>query len=358
MKKLLSIILFFISVQVYSQVDNLAKNTAIYNKLKQKYETELKEMPTSAIPHWNHANELSKVTFNASRKAPGFYLKALEIDSTNAGIYKDFGNYLFNENDLQSAYYCFEKGKHYSPNDKYFDEKIKELEEIALKKRLYWELHKLPNRDRFIEEVPEMSFQKMTDYESLFKQTKKGAFEYSKLAERFKSNPNNLTAKECFFLLIGQVQQDHYKPYNYEDEKRLQELIQMEKIDESIEFAEKLLEREPTNLLVLRELLYCCRVKEDKIKITEIEDRLKRLFSGFLYSGDGSCERPIVTLSVKEEYPIAIYLGYDPVKVVDSQSICNEQMTDKMLVDKEEIKEHLYFNYTPIFKWMNSKMKE
>lgn len=349
MKILLSTILFFVIVQASSQVDNFEKNVAINKELKEKYEAELEDMPNSAIPHWNHANELSKVMFGASNNAANFYIKALRIDSTNAEIYKDFGNFLLKNNDRQNAYFCFERGKKINPSDEYFTQKLNEIEELALKKKKYWELHSLPVRDKSIEEIPEMSFEEMADYKKLFKLTNKGDFEFAKLAAKFKSNPNSLNAKECFFLLIGQVQQEYYKPYNYEDEKQLQSLTQMGKIDEALEYSENLLEIEPTNILALRELLYCYRVKENELKITETENRLKKLFSGFLYSGDGSCDRPIVTLSVQEEYPISIYLGYSPVKVVKNQSLCNGLFIDNMLMNNEGIEEYLYFNYEPIF---------
>jgi hypothetical protein len=355
MKNLFLLIILSISFNLHSQVDNLAKNTAIHKKLEDKYKAELKESPNSAVPHWNHANNLAKVTFNASKNAPEFYMKALEIDSNNSEIYKDFGNYFYDIGNMKNAYYCFNKVKSLNPNDISVDDKLNKILEEANKNKKYWELHQLPIRDKSIEKISDYSFKELTDYKTLFKQTNKGKYEYKKLSDKFKKNPNLLNSEESFFLLIGQTQQSNYKPYNYNDEKEMQNLTQSNEIELAIKFGVNILNTEPVNILIMRELLYCYRVKEDEVLINDIENRLRKLFSGLLYSGDGTCEKPIITLSPQEEYPLAMYLGYSPIKVIDTQFICKELMTDKMQVEsaKGEI-EYLHFNYTPIAIWLTS----
>ena len=349
MKNLFLLITLSISFNLHSQVDNLARNTAIHKNLKEKYKAELKENPNSAAPHWNHANGLAKVTFNASKNAPEFYMKALEIDSNNYEIYKDFGNYLYDIGNMKNAYFCFNKVKILNPNDKSIDDKVKKNLEEANKNKKNWELHQLPNRDKSIEKTSDYSFKELTDYKTLFKHTSKGKYKYKKLSSSFKKNPNLLNSKETFFLLIGQTQQSNYMPYNYKDEKKMQNLTQSNEIELAIKFGENILNTEPLNILIMRELLYCYRVKEDEVLIKDIENRLRKLFSGLLYSGDGTCEKPIITLSPQEEYPLALYLGYHPIKVIDTQFICNELMTDKMLVESTNGEsEYLHFNYTPI----------
>lgn len=345
-------------MQAYSQVDNYAKNTAIANQLEEKYKAELKAMPNSAIPHWNHANELSKLTFRASENAPEFYVRALKIDSTNTDLYLDAGNYFMNIEDYQSAYYCFSKGAALDSTLSVFIKGINKIDEIYAQKRLYWELHELPELDPAMVDNSDMSFEELTDYGTLFEKTRKGKFDYAKLVGRLRNTPKSLSPKEAFFLLLGQTQQEFYKPYNYDDEQKMQALTKEDKIDEALAFGEDLVRKEATNILVLRELLYCYRVKEDDEKIKRTEVQLQKLFGGMLYSGDGSCERPIVTLSVQEEYPTAIYMGFKTKASPSTVTDCGTPNVDKMPVVKDGLEGYLHFNYSPIFIWATSAIKD
>lgn len=355
--KILFIFLLLFSFASKAQTDNYSKNSKISDSLKTIYSEELSELPNSSAPHWNHANRISKVKFNLSKQAPKFYIKAIEIDSTNYKIYKDFGDYCLNIKDYESAYLCYIEGKKYSSDDSYFDKKIVELKTVYNKKNEYWALHKLPEIDVKKLNNKKISHEILINYENLNKKTKKGKYEYSKLIKEFNKNPENLNAVQMFYLIYGQTLQSYYSPYNYKDEQLIQELTKSNDIDKAIHSAEKILTIEPLNILVLRELLYCYRVKKNLTKINEIENKLIKIFEGIIISGDGSCKKPYITFSVQEEYPIAIYLGKTPVKIVDSQTKCNSFMTDKMLVKNENNEDSfIYFNYTPIFNWAKDKI--
>jgi hypothetical protein len=357
MKKILSL-LFFISLASQAQTDNYSKNSKTSDSLKNIYTEELKKSPNSSIPHWNHANRISKVKFNLSKQAPKFYIKAIEIDSTNSKIYKDFGDYCFNIKDYESAYLCYMEGKKYSSNDSDFDKKIEKIKTANNEKNEYWTLHKLPVIDNTkFKDYEKINHNVLTDYDNLNKKTKKGKYEYSKLVKAFNKNPKKLNPVQMFYLLYGQTLQSYYSPYNYKDEQLIQKLTKSNDIDKAIYTAENVLSIEPLNILVLRELLYCYRVKKNLKKTNEIENKLVKIFEGILISGDGSCQKPYITFSVQEEYPIVVYLGNTPVKVVDSQTKCNSFMTDKMLVrNKENEDMFIHFNYTPILNWAQSKM--
>lgn len=339
----------------FSQVDNYQKNKKIYDSLKAKYDEELKANPKSALPHWNYAKALEKLTFRASEQAPKYYMKAIEIDSTNARIYQDLGDYFFKDENLRAAYYCYNKGLELDANNKALmarkakvDIKFKEIEE-------YWRLHQLPEYKGLDDaHKPKMSFKELTNFPKLFKETQKGKFSYGTLSKIFEQKPDQLNPKQMFYLLIGQTQQKYYKPYNYNDEKRMQQLIKAQKIKEAISFGESLVKVELVNMLILRELMYCYRKTGQKMKALAIEMKLSKIFEGVLFSGNGSCERPFIILSVQEEYLFCSYLGYRPLKA--SQARCAGQMTDKMLVkNANKDQSFVYFNYTPIYLVMRDK---
>lgn len=337
-------------------MDNYLKNKATREALEEEYKKELEVNPNSAIPHLNHANRLSQLTFNAKNSAPEFYLKALNIDSTNVKIYIDFGDFLTENGDYENAYYLFKRGLDLDPENKELILRISQIEEKARQEDEYWELHKLPeiqsldiNRD--------LTFKERTNFPKLYEETKKGKYAYDKLVSIFKSNPEKLNEKQMFYLLIGRTQQGNFNPYNYKDEVKIQELTR-ENVSEAQQFGEKIIEEEPLNLLVLRELLYCYRKANKPELIIATENKIKKIFLGMLYSGDGTCDQPFLTVSVQEEYPLCVYIGYQPIKVVDNQSNCSGQISDKMLVkNKDNFDDYLFFNYTPLFMWLSSKTK-
>ncbi len=343
-----TITLLFICSSIFSQVDNYSKNKGILDSLNSIYKLELLKDSTSAIPHWNHAKRLEKVTFNAEKNAPKYYNIALNIDSTNAEIYKDYGNYFLRHEQFKYAYFLFKQGQMYNEKDSYFTEKLIEIKLKIQQEEKYWELHKLPVYNPI--EKPKTDFKKLIDYNRIDSLIEKGQYAYDKLSTAFYENPALLNNKEMFYLILGQSNQAYFKPYNFDDEEKIQQLTWANRIDEAISFGEKIILIEPLNIIVLRELIFCYRIKGNVKKSKNAEIKLSKIFNGFMYSGDGSKDKPIVTLSTQEEYIIARYMGYDNVKYNGTTTNSNNLFLDKMVVSKQNgEKKILYFNFTPIY---------
>ncbi|WP_196889386.1 DUF4919 domain-containing protein [Aureivirga sp. CE67] len=351
MKNIYFIIIYFCTFSLFAQVDNYAKNKKQLEEINAIYEKELKEKPNSYEPYLNHANRLAKLKSNASNTAVEYYIKAMDLDSTNnREIYKGLGDFCLEKKDLELASMVYNAGLRFTPNDSYFIQKIEEIEEKEKENQLFRDLHSMPVYDEKKITV-DMSFEERTNYNVLFKEVKKGKYSYEKLSSTFKVNPEKLSPKEMFYLTIGFTQQDNFKPYNLNDENKLRELTSDGKIDEALDFGTKVISKEPLNIIILNELLYCYRVNKDEINIKFTEQKLTKILEGILYSGNGTCEDPYLTICPKEEYYFGFYLNYKTMKVVNTQKMCGELFTDEMLAkDKNGNENYIYFNYTPIFK--------
>src|SRR6187549_4124670 len=83
-----------IAIDGLSQKDNTKKNNKISKSENERYEKDLKAHPNSAETHWRHANIVGAYNFKEAEEAWRYYEMALKIDSTNAAIWSDFGDYL------------------------------------------------------------------------------------------------------------------------------------------------------------------------------------------------------------------------------------------------------------------------
>ncbi len=360
MKNTLVICLVILCLPMWlqAQVDNLARNTKISEELESQYKKDLEEAPNSAVPHWKYANALGKVSFRASDLAWKYYDLALSVDSTNAEIYFDYAKYMADKKQYTAALNLFDLALQFKPEYAAAKSEKESVANIVKKEDEYWKLKAMPSTVKDFRR-PVEDYKKLIDYKKLFKQTadKKGKYYYPKLLGMYLENPDFLSDMEMYMLMLGRTQQADFKPYNYKEEIALQDLTHEDKIAEATALGEKLLQEDPLNLLVLRDLLFCYRKTGQAAKVSACEKRIVKIMDGILFSGNGSCDQPFMTISVQEEYIFVGYIGFSSTRNV-VQETCNGPRTDKMKVvrkiDREE--DFIHFNIDVLFSTMAKKL--
>ncbi|MFD2720439.1 DUF4919 domain-containing protein [Hymenobacter monticola] len=343
---------------LFAQVDNRAKNGKVLDALEAQYQQALKADPNGAAPHWHHANALAKVTFRASQTAWQYYELALRKDSLNANIYQDYAAYLAANQAYKQALAQYDKGLALAPTQPDLLAGQARVQQLIRQQEEYAALHRLPVRAGAAAKVS--NFAELTDFAKLLPLTQQaeGAYAYPALAAKFRQDPAAPTPHEML-LLLGATARPDYKPYNYDAEQALQQLAADGKTEELIRQGEALLAQEPVNVLALQELLYGYRKQGNNLQVARVEQRLRSIFEGVLYGGDGSCEQPYLSISPQEEYVFVQYLGLQPTRNV-SQTSCAGFFTDKLLVVDKSAEtsgqqKPVYFNYTPIMLSMRGR---
>ena len=336
----------------FSQVDNYQKNKKTSEEAEVAYKKDLKKNPKSALPHWRYANVMAEFTFNAYKDAWKYYLKALDIDSTNTDIYFDFSNYLaYKLNEVEDAKAVCEKGLQFVPDNQKLKDNLKKFDEIIEKNNEKVRLYSFDKTDnRFIQH--NLEYSDIANFDSLSKvvTVETSNFKYEKLLNDFIGG-KALTDYEVYLMLIGYTQTENYNPYNYNAIDNIYELAGNEQIDEAIKKGEELLNANPLNPSLNRVLMYCYRKKDNNAKAEYYHNRILAVFSAMLFTGQGTCEKPYVTFWVKEEYNFARYIGLSPTGQY-STGACTGGMADKLETynAKTDDKEIIHFNIMPIFK--------
>ncbi|MFN0213489.1 MAG: DUF4919 domain-containing protein [Saprospiraceae bacterium] len=345
--------LFLGSLQLgTAQTGQMRQNAKISKKAAAAYNKDLKKNPNSALPHWKYANVVAEFSFLEFKDAWKYYLKALEIDSTNADIYFDFSNYLTNKlNDLNLAIGVCEKGLEFAPDNIKLKDNCKRLGDIIEKRNESIRLYSFDKTDkRFIPH--NMEYSDIANIDSLSKVVtdEKSDFKYEKKLDNF-NREILLTDYEVYLLLIGYSQTEDYNPYNYNAIDILYSMASNGQIDKAILYGEELLKTNPLNPTLNRELMYCYRKKGDGIKAEYYHKRMLTVFNAMLFTGQGTCEKPYVTFWVKEEYNFVRYLGLSPTGQ-HSMASCAGGMGDKLGThnSKTEAEEMIHFNIMPIIK--------
>lgn len=336
----------------FSQVDNYQKNKKISEEEDARYKNDLEANPNSAEPHWQHANRMAEFTFNAYKSAWNYYNKALEIDSTNADIYKDYGDYLADKlGAIEEAKVIYEKGLRYSPDRKDIKEKIEEVNSAITKRDEDIQLRSFGTTDK--KQISHNhSYSNLTNFDSLktIVSNRKGKYHYDTNLDKFLTD-QSLDNYEIYLLLIGYAQTKDYNPYNYMDMDNLHLLADAGQYDEAIKKGQELIKVNPLNPTIYQELMYCHRKKGDNETAVKYQNRIQSIFNAMLYTGDGTCEKPYLTFWVKEEYNFARYVGLSPTGQC-STGMCAGGMADKLEVYNPATKEKeiIHFNIMPIFK--------
>src|ERR1017187_1170663 len=91
------ILLFLLAADCAAKESKSAKkNRKIIAKEEQHFQKAIRKNTDTAVTYFNHANNLAVINSESAR-AMDYYLLALKYDSANAGIYKNFGKYLFDK---------------------------------------------------------------------------------------------------------------------------------------------------------------------------------------------------------------------------------------------------------------------
>ena len=317
-------------------------------KEEKHYQKQLRKRPESADTYWHHANNLLAFKSEASH-AIDFYKKALTIDSVNGALYKDFGKYLYDRmHKIDYANEMLTKAAFFLKND---EEVMKYLVNIntileARNKEAKLRFFGTTNIQGYDSSI---SYKSIVNFDSLIHilLDSNSNYYYQKLLNRFLSDDNTLTPKDMYLLMVGYSKQPTYNPFNYGDISALRGIPNM---DTAINRANEVMVDNPVNPSLYRELMYFYRKKNNDAMANKYLNRMHQIFNGMLYSGNGTCKRPYVTLWAKEEYNFAEYIAAAPT---DNHSLnnCEGQIVEVLEVTEQGKKEtkDIYFNVQLIY---------
>lgn len=314
------------------------------------YQKELGKHPDKAATYWDHANAIAEFKPQI-REARYFYEKALKIDSANADLFKDYGKYLFDKlYDLDGARSALQMAATLSISDHELSEyqaKIAtaiEARDNEIRMRYYG-----TTRLRYYDTTT--NYSALTNIDSLRKITSDASspYAYRRLLQRYLADDSSLTPAEMYFLIIGYSADPEYSPFNYSEISAIK-MIAGYNQDTAIKKALNLVNTNPLNPSLNRELMYCYRKKNDYNTAAKYERRIQQFFNGVLYSGNGTCSRPYISLWSREEYNFIAYLGCRQTET-HSMENCAGQMAEviDMVNPKGNETEHIYFNVKLIY---------
>lgn len=347
-----------ITLDGVSQKAQDKKNEKISKAENKRYEKDLREHPNSAAPHWRHANIVGAFNFEEAEEAWRYYDKALKIDSTNAAIWSDFGEYLLKvHEDVRTSLSLYKRALKLEPDNKKFqikvDELTKSVEEIQETIRL-----RSIGRSAYRKIDHGIKYSVIANLDSLqaIAMNTESPYSYEKLLKRFLED-DLLNEWETYILCLGYAKTENYSPYS--DASR--DLYQYNKAgdyDKTLQDEQALLKNNPVSASVYRELMYAHRRKGESEIADRYQRRAQRLYEAMIFTGDGTCEKPYITLTTTEEYALINYLG---LYSTGSQALtmCNGAHTDRLSIeDREEKKGELYFDVRLLFKRMGESLKK
>ena len=303
------------------------KQKKIIAKEEHQYQKEHRKDPQGAMPYLRHADNLA-ANKQDNEKVIYFYKLALNADSANAAVYRDYGKYLFEKLQyIDEAKEMFARGLALVPND----EELKKYMESVCK---IIEKRERDNKLRDFGSVHVRELSAAADYKSISNidslkliTTDPGSvYNYQKLVERFLGDDTGLSPQEMYMLIVGYSNQQAYSPFNYNDIFELK-VLASRGLDTAIGRGIELTHSNPLNPSLNRELMYFYRKKDDQATADKYMHRIQQYFNGVLYSGSGSCRRPYISLWAKEEYTFITDLGYTSANS-HSMETCAGQMAE------------------------------
>lgn len=354
MKGLNFILLFlFVSFPCFSKDDS--KENKKIEKEERAFQKQVKKNPNASRIYWEHAKNLAGFK-TLCRDAKTYYIIALQKDSVNALIYKDYGKYLLNTlYQPDSARIILAIGLKFARNDdemkNYFNSANKVIEMREAENRM-----KDFGNTTLREIDSNINYARITNFDSLksFLSDNNYKNNYQNLRDRFLAD-DELTPAEMYLLIVGYTKQDSYNPFtNYE----INELRSnaSHNIDSNIKMAIELVKTNPVNPSLNREIMYYYRKKNDTVSANRYLKRIQKFFYGILYSGNGSCSRPYISIWPKEEYNFITYLGY---KRTDSYTMgsCAGQMVEilEVIYPNKEKHDAIHFNISLVYLYSTNK---
>ena len=352
MKQYLIILsLILLGLHAFAKEDKAAqKNNKIVEKEEQRYQKDLRKNTDSAGLYLRHANAIAAINSEAAR-ASGFYLLALKYDSTNAAAYRDYGKYLADRlrkyNDSKAM---LDRAHALAPADEDVKNYLTTVNKIIA-------AQDEDNRMRDFGTTTLRELDSVHNYAAITKfdslkiliATPGNPFYYDALLSRFLADDPTLTPAEMYMMIVGYAKQPTYNPFNYNDILGMR-MIANHNLDTAIKTGIALTHTNPLNPTLNRELMYYYRKKNEPALADKYLHRIAQYFNGMLYSGNGTCARPYVSLWAKEEYNFITYLGYQATDV-HSMGTCAGQMAE--VIDRIDPATHktepVHFNVALIY---------
>lgn len=326
------------------------KNRKIVAKENSRFQKNLEKHPNSAHVFLDHANKLATLTSEAP-KAPMYYQQALKLDTANAATYKGYGIFLFDKmKKYPEAKKMLDQSNSLAPNDEEVKKYLASVNNILAGQDAENQLKDF-GRTSVKELNPSGDMAVMTKFDSLRNVVSDSLspYFYPGLLRRYMHNDTTLRPDEMYMMIIGFSKQPGYNPFNYNPIIEMK-MIANHSIDEAIFKGEELAMEMPINPSLNRELMYYYRKKNDTVKANKYLNRVRLFFSGVLYSGNGSCQRPYISLWAKEEYNFITYLGNKPTDN-HSMGMCAGKMAE--IIDQVEAETQkttqVYFNVALIY---------
>lgn len=326
------------------------KNKRLVEKEEQQYQKNARKNPGEVNTYWHHANNLAG--FNTEfRRADAFYKKAIQVDSINALLYKDYGKYLFDrlhsvDESKDALTKALTLGCHDEEIMKYLAS-VNRVQDAIAKDNKLRDIGVAPAKEL----NPGINYKTSTKFDSIKHIVTDPAsnYSYERLLPRYLSDDTTLTPLEMYMLIIGYSRQPTYSPYNYNDINDVKGLVRFN-IDTAISKGLEVIKTNPLNPSLNTELMYCYRLKNDFGTAGNFQNRVRRFFAGMLYSGNGTCEKPYVSLWAKEEYNFVSYLGYKPTDD-HLMANCSGQMAEMLdaVNPATQAKENIFFNVQLIY---------
>jgi len=340
-------IAFFCSAQ---DDKSAATNGKIVDKEENHFRKELSKTDDSGAVYLEHADVLAGIVSECGR-AGDFYKLALKYDTMNPTLYKNYGKYLGNVQRVYSdAKVMLEKALKLAPDDAEIKVNLESVDKILAAQD---EDNRLKDfgSTRIRELNPTEDFAVLTKFDSLRKESNVPAskYNYEQLLARFLTDDTTLTPDEMYMMIVGFSVQSTYNPFNYNDINDLKRLA-CHDVDTAIRKGIELTKINPLNPSLNRELMYCYRKKGNMDEGEKYRNRIKLFFNGVLYSGNGTCGRPYVSLWAKEEYNFITYLGYTS-SPNHSMGMCGGQMAETidMVNPADQKTEQINFNVGLIY---------
>lgn len=329
------------------------KDAAIRKEIEKendRYQRNLAKYPNKAATYRDHARIMTGF-HSECRDARVFYEKALTLDSTDASLFREYGEYLFDKlmdiNGSKSALtMCVKLSKEDDEIHKYLTQidRITEAREKETKLRDF-------GHTKIRELGSATVYASITNMDSLRKVAAdtSSRFCYGKLLARFLTDDPTLAPEEVYMLIIGYSATPDYNPFNYNDISSLK-MVSAINSDTAISKGMAMIPANPLNPSLNREIMYSYRRKNDLENAARFERRIHQFFNGVLYSGNGNCTRPYVSLWGKEEYNFLNYLDYKQTEN-HSMETCAGQLAEKIeIIDaKTGQSGNIYFNVKLIY---------
>jgi hypothetical protein len=196
---------------------------------------------------------------------------------------------------------------------------------------------------------PAANYKTISNFDSLRKITQdtSSVYYYKKLFDRLLNDDPTFTPADMYMLMIGYTTQKFYNPYNYND---INQLKRVPNVDTAILVGNELVSFYPVNPSINRAMMYFYHKKNNEEMAMKYMRRVRLYFDAMLYSGNGTCDRPYVSLWAQEEENFINYLGYES-NDDHVMGNCAGQMSEQMMMTNPETKkkEEIFFNIQPIY---------